>query len=219
MVVSQLESRGIKDRAVLRAMKMIPRERFIPHEYQTYSYYDGSLPIGSEQTISQPYIVALMAQTLSLTKSSRVLEIGTGSGYNAAVLSRLCKRVYSVEIIPTLYLEAKERLENLGYKNISLRLSDGHRGWPELAPYDAVVFTAAIQEIPKTIFDQMKVGAVLVAPIGSEKTQTLVKITRGNNNEIHRENLASVRFVRMISMQKGKPNKKEKENGKTKEDQ
>lgn len=198
MIREQIKARGINDPYVLKAMSAIPREKFISQELRSAAYDDGSLPIGSKQTISQPYVVALMAQTLALTNESKVLEIGTGSGYNAAILSHMVKEVYSVEMVPTLHYEAKDRLERMGFKNIHLLLRDGHRGWMESGPYDGVMFTAALEEVPQKIFDQMKLNAVLVAPIGSRDSQMLVKFRKGMNGEIHREEMLPVRFVRMI---------------------
>jgi protein-L-isoaspartate(D-aspartate) O-methyltransferase len=200
MIREQIKARGIKDPAVLKAMSTIPREKFITQDYKAFAYHDGSLPIGAEQTISQPYIVALMAETLALTKESKVLEVGTGSGYNAAVLSYIAGDVFSVEIIPTLYLQTKERLERMGYKNIHLILRDGNRGWAENGPYDGIMITAATPKIPQEIFNQLKLNAILVAPVGEKSVQSLIKYRKGLNGKIYEEDLIPVRFVPLLSM-------------------
>lgn len=200
MVREQLKVRGINDPYVLKAMSTIPREKFVPQQYRHLAYDDGSLPIGSDQTISQPYVVALMAQTLALTKESKVLEIGTGSGYNAAILAHIAKEVYSVEIIPTLHFEANDRFKKLNIKNVHTKLGDGHKGWPEQGPYDGIMMTAASKEIPPTIFDQLKLNAILVAPVGKTDIQSLIKFRKGINGEIFQEDILPVRFVKMLSM-------------------
>lgn len=204
MIREQIKARGIKDPYVLKAMSTIPREKFVPSDIMHEAYQDGSLPIGSSQTISQPYVVALMIEMLALTDESKVLEIGTGSGYTTAVLAHFSKEVYSVEIIPTLHLEALSRLRRLNYKNIHLLLRDGHRGWMEHAPYDGVIITAAIEEIPQMLFDQMKLNAILVAPIGTREIQTLTKFRKGMNGQIYKEDIVPVRFVKMLSWDSGK---------------
>jgi protein-L-isoaspartate(D-aspartate) O-methyltransferase len=200
MVREQLKARGIDDPYVLKAMAAIPREKFIPEQFRPYAYKDGSLPIGSEQTISQPYIVALMAQALALTKESNVLEVGTGSGYNAAVLSHIANEIYTVEIIPTLHFEAIEKFKRMNIKNIHAKLDDGHIGWAEHAPYDGIMFTAAVTEIPQAIFDQLKFNAILVAPVGEKNIQLLMKFKKKMNGKIVQEELLPVRFVKMLSM-------------------
>ena len=199
MIREQIKARGIKDPYVLKAMSAIPREKFVPLDLKHEAYKDESLPIGVSQTISQPYIVALMIQILALTEESKVLEIGTGSGYNAAVLAHIAKEVYSVEIIPTLHLEAKSRLERMDLNNIRLLLRDGHRGWKEHGPYDGIMFTAAVEEVPQAVFDQLKLNAILVAPVGEKGVQTLMKYRKGMNGTIYKEEITPVRFVRMFS--------------------
>ncbi len=200
MIREQIKVRGISDFAVLKAMSRIPREKFVPEEYKHLSYKDGSIPIGSNQTISQPYVVALMIQTLALTKESKVLEIGTGSGYNTAILSYVAKEVYSVEIIPTLHFEALEKFKRFSYRNIYLKLGDGHRGWKEHAKYDAIIVTAALEEVPEALFDQMKFNAIMVAPVGTQSVQKLMKYRKDLSGTIHSEEIAPVRFVKMLSI-------------------
>jgi protein-L-isoaspartate(D-aspartate) O-methyltransferase len=200
MIREQIKTRGIKDPDVLKAMGAIPREKFISEDFKSYAYHDGSLPIGADQTISQPYIVALMAQTLALTKESKVLEIGTGSGYNAAVLSHIAREVYSVEIIPTLHFETKERLKRMGYTNIHLLLRDGNRGWAEEGPFDGIMITAAAPKISDAIFEQLKPNAILVAPVGNKSVQTLVRFRKGLDRKIYQEDIIPVRFVPLLSM-------------------
>jgi len=184
-----------KDSTVLDVMRGIPREDFIPHGLKEYAYSDGPLPIGSGQTISQPFIVAYMTHLLKLEGNEKVLEIGTGSGYQAAVLSKLSKDVYSIEIVPELARSAAISLDN--YKNVSVKSGDGYLGWPEHAPFDAILITAAPKKVPKPLLDQLADNGVLVSPIGEEGTiQQLVRITKKNGN-IYREYLMYVRFVPM----------------------
>jgi len=199
MIREQIKARGIKDPYVLKAMSSIPREKFVPSDIRHEAYKDGSLPIGSSQTISQPYVVALMIQILALTDESKVLEIGTGSGYNTAVLAHFAKEVYSVEIIPTLHLEALSRLRYLNFKNTHLLLRDGHRGWKEHGPYDGIMVTAAMEEVPQMLFDQLKLNAILIAPVGTQEIQMLTKFRKGMNGEIYKEDIVPVRFVKMLS--------------------
>ena len=196
MVVEQLEHRGISDRRVLDAMRRIPRDRFIPPEYADHAYDDGPLPIGSDQTISQPYMVALMSEVAALRPHERVLEIGTGSGYQAAVLAQLAGQVYSVETIPGLHDRARVILSAMGIGNIHLNLSDGSEGWPEEAPFDAIIVTAAMPGIARPLLDQLTPGGRLVGPIGEDELQTLVRISRVNG--IWREDyFGECRFVKM----------------------
>lgn len=200
MVQEQIKTRGIEDPSVLRAMTRIPREKFVPEEYKHLAYKDGSIPIGANQTISQPYVVALMIQALALTKESKVLEIGTGSGYNTATLSYVAKEVYSVEIIPTLHFEALDRFKKFNYRNIYLKLGDGHRGWKEHAKYDGIIVTAALEEAPKALFDQLKLNAILVAPVGKSSVQSLMRYRKDLSGKIHGQEIVPVRFVKMISI-------------------
>ncbi len=195
MVSYHLAARGITDERVLEAMRKVPRHELVPDEMKPYAYADHPLPIGEDQTISQPYIVAFMTMHLQLDGDERVLEIGTGSGYQAAVLAELCAEVFSIEIIPTLARRAKSDLERLGYDNIHLREGDGYRGWPEEAPFDAIILTAAPDHVPQPLVDQLKVGGRMVLPLGSY-FQELVLITREEQGVRHTP-LSGVRFVPM----------------------
>jgi protein-L-isoaspartate(D-aspartate) O-methyltransferase len=196
MVVEQLERRGIKDQRVLAAMRWLDRDRFIPSEYAEHAYDDGPLPIGSSQTISQPYMVALMSEVAALHGSERVLEIGTGSGYQAAVLACLAAEVYSIESIPLLHDRARDVLNAIGLRNVHLRCGDGSGGWPEEAPFDAILATAAMPGVARPLLEQLSPEGRLVAPIGEEELQTLVRIRRINNSW-QEEYFGECRFVRM----------------------
>jgi protein-L-isoaspartate(D-aspartate) O-methyltransferase len=195
MVDEQLRRRGIDDPRVLAAMAEVPRHEFVPAGNRDEAYADRPLPIGWAQTISQPYIVAVMAQLAELGPGSRVLEIGTGSGYHAAVMSRLAAEVYTVEIVPPLGESARATLARLGFDNVHVKVGDGYQGWPEEAPFDAVVLTAAPPEIPRPLLDQLAVGGRLVAPVG-EVDQDLRVVTRTETGFESRDVLA-VRFVPM----------------------
>jgi protein-L-isoaspartate(D-aspartate) O-methyltransferase len=177
-------------------MKEVPRHLFVPEAQRDLAYTDGPQPIGDGQTISQPYIVALMTELLELTGDERVLEIGTGSGYQAAVLSRLTREVYTIEIREKLAEKARRTLEGLGYDNIQYRVGDGYAGWPEEAPFDAVIVTAAPEEVPQALIDQMKIGGRMVVPVG-RYFQDLQVITRTEDG-IRTEDAGGVRFVPMI---------------------
>jgi protein-L-isoaspartate(D-aspartate) O-methyltransferase len=196
MVVEQLERRGIKDSRVLAAMRSVERDRFIPTEYADHAYDDGPLPIGSSQTISQPYIVALMSEVAALRGSEHVLEIGTGSGYQSAVLSRLAAEVYSIETIASLHDHARRTLEAMAVRNVHLRCSDGSFGWPEAAPFAVILVTAAMSAIARPLLDQLGPGGRLIAPIGEEDLQTLVRIQHSNGSW-KEEYFGECRFVRM----------------------
>jgi protein-L-isoaspartate(D-aspartate) O-methyltransferase len=196
MVVEQLEGRGIKNERVLAAMRSVPRDRFVPAEYADHAYDDGPLPIGSDQTISQPYIVGLMSEIAELTGNERVLEIGTGSGYQAAILAHLSAEVYSIESIPSLYERARTNLASMAAPNLHLRCSDGSDGWAEAAPFDAILVTAAMPSIARPLLGQLRADGKLVAPIGEEDLQTLVRIRRINNSW-QEEYFGECRFVRM----------------------
>ena len=196
MVAHQIASRGIKDEAVLEAMRKVPRHRFVPAVWQGLAYADGPLPIGEEQTISQPYVVASMTELIVPTKKMRVLEVGTGSGYQAAVLAECVGEVDSIEVLPNLGGKAKALLADLGYRNVQVRIGDGYGGWPERAPYDAIILTAAPpREVPRPLLDQLKPGGRLVAPVG-RGDQDLVRITKTPTG-FKREVLERVRFVPM----------------------
>jgi protein-L-isoaspartate(D-aspartate) O-methyltransferase len=196
MVEEQLISRGINDPRVLRAMAKVPRHLFLESELWDHAYEDHPLPIGANQTISQPYIVALMVETLELKGAERVLEVGTGSGYAAAVLSELCAEVFSVEAVEELALKARTLLSSLGYRNVSVLVDDGTLGWEENSPYDAVVISAAAPCIPRPLVEQLKIPGCLVFPMGEKELQTLVRI-RKDKAGIREEYLGDCRFVKL----------------------
>lgn len=196
MVREQIELRGIKDKVVLSAMRKVDRRLFVPSDLADFAYADGPLPIGHNQTISQPYIVAYMTEAAKLKPDERVLEIGTGSGYQAAVLAEIVSKVYSIEILEPLAESAQKRLKSIGYDNIKIKLGDGYKGWEEFAPYDAIIVTAAPPAIPQALLDQLAIGGRMVIPIGSVY-QELYLITR---TEIgyDKKTLLPVRFVPMV---------------------
>ncbi len=199
MVREQLEERGIRNPAVLAAMRDIPREQFVPAELAESAYDDGPLPIGEGQTISQPYMVAYMTEALEPAPADRVLEIGTGSGYAAAVLSRVVAEVHTVERIAALAAAARERLAGLGCANVSVHLGDGSMGLPEHAPYDAIVVTAGAPRVPKPLLEQLTVGGRLVIPVGPHpRMQTLVRVRRVGENDYREESHFGVMFVPLI---------------------
>ena len=195
MVQQQLASRDIRDPRVLAAMGRVPRHLFIPEKQRAWAYQDHPVPIGLEQTISQPYIVAYMTQMLQLKKSDRVLEIGTGSGYQTAILGELAGEVDSIEIVPELGARAKKLLDQLGYRNIHVRVGDGYQGWPAKAPFAAIMVTAAPPKIPQPLLDQLAVGGRMIVPVGNLR-QELVLIHRTENG-YQRKNVLPVRFVPM----------------------
>jgi len=194
MVKSQLEARGISDENVLKAMALVPRHLFIPKQSQGLSYEDSALPIGYDQTISQPYIVALMCEAANISPKDRVLDIGTGSGYQAAILSLLSKEVYSIELVKPLGEQAKTLLYDLGYKNVHVKIGDGYAGWPERAPYDAILVAAATEEAPQTLLNQLKFNGRLIIPLGSSFGQHLMRFTKTKEG-LKQEDLGSVVFV------------------------
>jgi protein-L-isoaspartate(D-aspartate) O-methyltransferase len=198
MVASQLASRGIRDCRVLAAMAWLPREWFLPPHLAREAYDDAPLPIGSGQTISQPLIVALMTEALAPRRYDRVLEIGTGSGYQTAILARLVQRVYTIERLPDLLVEAEERFRRLGLDNIETRLGDGAPGWPEAAPFQGIIVTAAAPGIPAPLTEQLGPGGRLVIPVGDLVSQELVILQRGPSGLIERH-AGGVRFVPLIS--------------------
>ncbi|HXH47915.1 MAG TPA: protein-L-isoaspartate(D-aspartate) O-methyltransferase [Terriglobia bacterium] len=195
MVQRQIASRGVRDQRVLDTMRKVPRHLFVPLQIQPYAYMDNPLPIGYEQTISQPYIVGFMTEALKLKPGDRVLEVGTGSGYQAAVLSELVREVYSIEIVEPLASEAAGRLRRLGYANVTVRAGDGYRGWPEAAPFDAIIVTAAPDHVPQPLLDQLTLDGRLILPVGKH-FQSLIRIQRTAKG-FKRENLLPVRFVPM----------------------
>ena len=195
MVETQLIPRDITDLNVLTAMRSVPRHLFVPKQFRDDSYHDGPLPIGHDQTISQPYIVAIMTQLLEINSSSKVLEIGSGSGYQAAVLGELADSVFSIEIISPLAERASKLLDSLGYKKIMVKAGDGYIGWPEHAPFDAIIVTAAAPSVPQPLIDQLKVGGRMVIPVG-DFTQELYLIIK-NKDGIVKQSIIPVRFVPM----------------------
>src|SRR6266576_4863080 len=200
MVASQLASRGIQDCRVLAAMAWVPREWFLPPHLAREAYEDAPLPIGSGQTISQPLIVALMTEALAPRRRDRVLEIGTGSGYQTAILGRLAGRVYTIERLPDLLVEAEERFRRLGLTNIETRLGDGAAGWPEEGPFDGIIVAAAAPRVPEPLAAQLKPGGRLVIPVGDLATQELVILERSRNGEeLVKQQAGGVRFVPLIS--------------------
>jgi protein-L-isoaspartate(D-aspartate) O-methyltransferase len=199
MVEEQIAYRGVKDKRVLEAMESVPRHLFVPEEVRSYSYYDQPVPIGFGQTISQPYIVAFMTELLKVGSSDVVLEVGTGSGYQAAILARLAKQVYTIEIIEDLGKEAQKRLEILGYNNVEVMIGDGYKGWPEHAPFDAIVVTAAAEHIPQPLIEQLKPGGRMVIPVGGVyAVQDLMLITKDASSKIVKESIIPVRFVPLL---------------------
>jgi len=196
MVERQLEARGIRDRGVLDAMGKVPRELFAAESERGRAYADVPLPIGHGQTISQPYIVGLMSEKLELQPGDKVLEIGTGSGYQAAILAEMGMQVYTIEIIPELATQAAERLEALGYADVRARAADGYWGWPEEAPFDAIIVTAAPDHVPQPLVEQLKPGTRLVIPVGPVgAVQTLWQFTADESGELTAYNLGGVSFV------------------------
>ncbi len=195
MVREQIERRGVRDPAVLDAMTTVPRHLFVPEAYRARAHEDGPLPIGQGQTISQPYIVAFMTAAIRPRPEDRVLEVGTGSGYQAAVLASIVAEVYSIEIIPELGESARRLLADLGYDNVTVRIGDGHAGWPDRAPFDAIVVTAAPGDVPPKLLEQLRVGGRLVIPVGDAE-QHLIRVTRTRDG-YQRETLLPVRFVPM----------------------
>ncbi|HYA02938.1 MAG TPA: protein-L-isoaspartate(D-aspartate) O-methyltransferase [Syntrophobacteria bacterium] len=197
MVDSQLVSRGIKDLQVLASMRKVPRHRFVEEALISQAYGDHPLPIGEKQTISQPYIVALMTEALELKGTEHVLEVGTGSGYQTAILAELAKKVYSIERVYGLSVRARRLLDELGYLNVVLKVGDGTVGWKEQAPFDAVMVTAGSPDVPQPLVDQLGVGGRLVIPVGDRYSQTLLKVVRGKEG-IKKIDLGGCRFVNLV---------------------
>ena len=203
MVAEQIAARGVKDPLVLAALRSVPRHEFLPDDLRRAAYRDSPLPIGEDQTISQPYIVALMTEALHLEGGEKVLEVGTGSGYQSAVLAEIAGHVYTIEIRDDLAQLAEVRLARLGYHDVTVRHGDGYGGWPEMAPFDAVVVTAAPDHVPKALLDQIKVGGRLVLPVG-RRTQTLQLWTRTDRG-FESKNLIPVQFVPMTGEARKEP--------------
>lgn len=197
MVQEQLIPRGIEDLNVLQAFEKVPRHKFVPEKYLDSAYADHPLPIGAGQTISQPYMVALMSQCLELTGKERVLEIGTGSGYQAAILAELTQEVYSVERLTSLAQSAKLRLKDLGYQNIQIKVLDGTSGWPEFAPYDRIIVTAATSAIPEPLIEQLKEGGRLLIPLGGSFTQILTQVKK-RKDKIETSEICGCVFVPLV---------------------
>ena len=205
-MVERLRERGIKDPRVLAAFRTVPRHLFVSEALRDQAYGDYPLPIGEQQTISQPYIVAEMTQALALCKDDRVLEIGTGSGYQAAVLAEIVFRVYTIERIRALYIQARKLLDRLNYHNIIMRCSDGTTGWQDESPFDAIMVTAGAPEVPEKLLDQLATGGRMIVPVGNQHSQDLIKITKDKDG-IHRSNLGGCRFVKLIGAQGWKENR------------
>jgi protein-L-isoaspartate(D-aspartate) O-methyltransferase len=195
MVKTQIVARGVSNAAVIEAMKKVPRHLFIPKEYEDEAYNDYPLPIGHGQTISQPYIVAYMSEVLKPGSKMKALEIGTGSGYQAAVLAEIVSKVYTIEIVPELAKEADERLKKLGYKNIICKYGDGYQGWPEFAPFDIIIVTAAAEKIPQPLIDQLAENGRLVIPVGAPSGVQELQLVTKKKGKTETKNLTFVRFV------------------------
>lgn len=197
MVKRQIIARGITDEAVISAMETVPRHRFVSEALMDQSYGDFPLPIGEQQTISQPFIVAEMTQALNLTRDDRVLEIGTGSGYQAAILAHIVFRVYTIERIHSLLVKARKIFDTLRYHNIVTRYSDGTTGWKDESPFDAIIVTAGAPNIPAVLVNQLAVGGRLIMPVGDSYSQELIKLVRDESG-IHKTNLGGCRFVKLV---------------------
>lgn len=197
MVRYQIEARGIRDPRVLNAMRKVERHLFVPADQAALAYGDHPLPIGAGQTISQPYIVAFMTEALGLKERDRVLEIGTGSGYQAAILAEICDSVYTVEIIPELGKRAKALLTVLGYRNIRVKIGDGYQGWKEFAPYQAIMATCSPTHVPQPLIDQLAEGGTMIIPVGPAHNQELVVLVK-RKGKLVQKNVLPVRFVPMV---------------------
>jgi len=200
MVETQIKARGIRDERVLKAMETIPRHLFVDEGLIEQAYSDSPLPIGEHQTISQPYIVALMTEALELKGGEKVLEIGTGSGYQTAILADLADRVFSIERVASLAARARKILDKLNFYNVAIRVGDGSYGWREESPFDGIIVTAAAPDVPRHLLDQLAVGGRMVIPIGGREVQTLYQLIRSRENpqEIIKEDLGGCRFVSLI---------------------
>jgi protein-L-isoaspartate(D-aspartate) O-methyltransferase len=199
MVRETIEARGVKNPAVLKSVRTVPRHLFVPAYLRDQAYQDRPLPLAQGQTISQPYIVAVMTELLEPDRSHRVLEIGTGSGYQAAVLSPLVREVFTMEIVPELAESSARRLASLGYSNVTVRLGDGYKGWPDKAPFDRIILTASPKDVPPALLDQLKPGGKLVGPVGAGFfDQELIVIDKGRDGTLKRRAVLPVRFVPMV---------------------
>lgn len=197
MVSKQIASRGITDLNVLKAMSKVPRHLFVSEALMDQAYGDFPLPIGEQQTISQPYIVAEMTQALQLKKEDRVLEIGTGSGYQAAIMAEIVFRVYTIERIRPLFIKARKLFDELQYHNIVTKYSDGTTGWEDESPFDAIMVTAGAPAIPETLVNQLAIGGRMVIPVGTQYSQDLIRLTR-DENDVHKTSLGGCRFVKLV---------------------
>jgi len=198
MVEDQVMGRGIKDQRVIDAMLKVPRHKFVEEALEGKAYQDAPLPIGEKQTISQPYMVAVMSEALALDGSETVLEVGTGSGYQAAVLALLAERVFSLERIPSLARRARKALDDCGFSKVNIRVADGTYGWQDMAPFKAIVVTAGAPEVPQDYLDQLAVGGRLIIPVGDRDNQVLMRITRTTEQEYQEEQMLGCRFVPLI---------------------
>ncbi|MBI5417455.1 protein-L-isoaspartate(D-aspartate) O-methyltransferase [Candidatus Poribacteria bacterium] len=196
MVQYQIQERNVKDEKVLEVMRKVPRHKFIPEDSRKYAYQDRPLPIGEGQTISQPYIVAFMTEALKVKSSDKVLEIGTGSGYQAAILAELVKEVYTIEIVEILGVRAEKTLESLGYKNVKVKIGDGYKGWKEYAPFDVIIVTCAPDHIPEPLIEQLMENGRMIIPVGEYYNQELVLIEK-KNGKIEKKGVLPVMFVPM----------------------
>lgn len=197
-LIMQLRSQSITEKSVLSALEQVPREIFVPESLRMHAYENASLPIQGGQTISQPYVVARMTQELQLKPSDRVLEIGTGSGYQTAILAQLARRIYSVERIRPLQVDAENKLRFMKISNVLYRHADGHSGWPEAAPFEKIIVTCQLPSIPEALLDQLKDNGILIAPIGKPGEENLVRIVK-QDNQITEDILMPVRFVPMVA--------------------
>lgn len=196
-LIMELRREGISDRNVLSVIERIPREAFVPEPFRERAYDNTALPISQGQTISQPYVVAFMTQELRIGDRMKVLEIGTGSGYQAAILSRLCRRVYTIERYRSLLQEANQRFEQLRLYNITTRLGDGNKGWPEQAPFERIIVTAGAESVPQALAEQLSDGGIMLVPVGPREEQQIVRVRR-DGNAFEQDNLLPVRFVPLV---------------------
>ncbi len=201
MVDNQIKSRGVGDRNVLKAMRSVERHKFVPNEFMTQAYFDQPLRIGYDQTISQPYIVAYMSEILKPDSTMKVLEIGTGSGYQAAVLAEICDSVYSIEVVPELGEQSAKLLDTLGYKNVKVKVGDGYKGWYEHAPFDAIIVTCAPSHVPDSLKNQLREGGRMIIPVGGAYIQNLVLLKK-ESGKLKEKEVLSVRFVPMLNKHK-----------------
>ena len=198
MITQQIKARGIKDKKVLEAMRSIPRHKFVSSDFESSAYKDIPLPIGCGQTISQPYIVALMTELLKLNEKNKVLEVGTGSGYQSAILSKIVNQIYTIEIFEELGISARERLKDLGYSNVKVKIADGYYGWPQEAPFDAIIVTCVSDHIPPPLIEQLKNGGRMCIPVGNVFQVQNLMLVKKEKGKISIKNILPVRFVPML---------------------